>query len=113
MAGVDKLVKKMKNRPNGVRFGEIVKVLEHHGYIMVRVSGSHHHFRNENGDVITIPKSESCKGGLCKRCSSENRELKSRSLIIYLHVSPADGHGSQRPKLLHVATVYVGDPRNE
>ncbi|WP_425623042.1 type II toxin-antitoxin system HicA family toxin [Brevibacillus borstelensis] len=56
MAGVEKLIEKMKNRPNGIRFSEIAKVLEYHGYIMVRVVGSHHHFRNKNGDVITIPK---------------------------------------------------------
>jgi predicted RNA binding protein YcfA (HicA-like mRNA interferase family) len=56
MARVEKLIEKMRNRPNGIRFNEIVKVLESNGYIMVRVSGSHHHFRNEYGDVITIPK---------------------------------------------------------
>lgn len=56
MAGVEKIIEKMKNRPNGIKFSEIVKVLEYHGYIMVRVRGSHHHFRNKDGDVITIPK---------------------------------------------------------
>ena len=61
MAGADKLIEKMRNRPNGIRFSEIAKVLEHHGYIMVRVSGSHHHFRNENGDVITIPNQSPVK----------------------------------------------------
>lgn len=61
MAGADKLIEKMRNRPNGIRFSEIAKVLEYHGYIMVRVSGSHHHFRNENGDVITIPNQSPVK----------------------------------------------------
>jgi predicted RNA binding protein YcfA (HicA-like mRNA interferase family) len=55
MAGVEKIIEKMIHRPNGVRFREISKVLEHHGYIEVRVSGSHHHFRNREGDLITIP----------------------------------------------------------
>jgi predicted RNA binding protein YcfA (HicA-like mRNA interferase family) len=55
MAGVEKIIEKMIHRPNGVRFREIAKVLEHHGYIEVRVSGSHHHFRNREGDLITIP----------------------------------------------------------
>ncbi|MCI1856682.1 MAG: type II toxin-antitoxin system HicA family toxin [Sporolactobacillus sp.] len=55
MAGVDKIIQKMQNRPNGIRFGELVKVLKHYGYEEVRVNGSHHHFRNKQGDLITIP----------------------------------------------------------
>jgi hypothetical protein len=46
---VEKIVEKMIHRPNGVRFREIANVLEHHGYIEVRVSGSHHHFRPLKG----------------------------------------------------------------
>ncbi|MEV2353615.1 type II toxin-antitoxin system HicA family toxin [Paenibacillus larvae] len=56
MARIDKIVQKMKNRPNGITFEEIVKVLNHNGYILVRVNGSHHHFRHKAGDLITIPK---------------------------------------------------------
>jgi predicted RNA binding protein YcfA (HicA-like mRNA interferase family) len=56
MAGVEKLIKKMRNRPNGISFDEIAKVLEESGYILVRVRGSHCHFRNQKGDLITIPK---------------------------------------------------------
>jgi predicted RNA binding protein YcfA (HicA-like mRNA interferase family) len=52
---IEKIVEKMIHRPNGVRFREIANVLEHHGYIEVRESGSHHHFRNRKGDLITIP----------------------------------------------------------
>jgi predicted RNA binding protein YcfA (HicA-like mRNA interferase family) len=55
MAKVDKLIEKMKARPNGIRFAEIAKVLQYHGYIEVRVDGSHHQFRHkETGDVQTI-----------------------------------------------------------
>ncbi|NMM52138.1 type II toxin-antitoxin system HicA family toxin [Paenibacillus aquistagni] len=56
MARIDKLIQKMKNRPNGITFEEIAKVLNYNGYILVRVNGSHHHFRNKSGDLITIPK---------------------------------------------------------
>lgn len=56
MAGVEKLIQKMKDRPNGIRFAEIVKVLRAFGYEVVRIRGSHHQFRNAEGDVITIPK---------------------------------------------------------
>lgn len=61
MASINKLIEKMKNRPNGIRFQEIEKVLEHFGYIRVRVKGSHHHFRNQDGDVITIPQHDPVK----------------------------------------------------
>jgi len=54
MARVEKLIEKMRNRPNGIRFAEITKVLEHYGYREVRVDGSHHQYRNEKGDVITV-----------------------------------------------------------
>ncbi|GAA4828192.1 type II toxin-antitoxin system HicA family toxin [Paenibacillus vulneris] len=54
MAGVEKLIEKMRNRPNGIRFSEITKVLKHSGYREVRVEGSHHQYRNEKGDVITV-----------------------------------------------------------
>lgn len=62
MARVDKLIEKMRNRPNGIRFDEVEKVLRHHGYILVRSKGtSHYHFRNDAGNVITIPKENPVK----------------------------------------------------
>ncbi|MGG3840780.1 type II toxin-antitoxin system HicA family toxin [Paenibacillus thiaminolyticus] len=56
MARIEKLLQKMKNRPNGITLGEIEKVLRHYGYILVRVKGSHHHYRSQAGELITIPK---------------------------------------------------------
>lgn len=61
MPGIVKLIEKMKNRPNGMRFNEVMKVLEHFGYIGVRVKGSHHHFRNKEGDLITIKRTDPVK----------------------------------------------------
>lgn len=61
MARVDKLIQKMKNRPNGIRLDEIITVLNHYGYILVRTKGSHHHFRNRQGDVIPIPRQNPLK----------------------------------------------------
>ena len=55
VASVKKIVEKMKNQPNGIRFDEGAKVLEHHGYVQVRSKGSHRQFRHENGDLTTIP----------------------------------------------------------
>lgn len=54
MSRVEKLVEKMKNQPHNIRYQEIVKVLEFHGYQLVRTNGSHRHFRNSNGSLITL-----------------------------------------------------------
>lgn len=47
MAGIDKIVEKMKSQPRGIRYEEAAKVLEYHGYNHVRTKGSHHQFRNK------------------------------------------------------------------
>lgn len=44
----------MKTQPRGIRYEEAVKVLNYFGYILVRTRGSHRHFRNDSGDLITI-----------------------------------------------------------
>ena len=54
MTAKDKLLEKMKERPHGIRFDEAKRVLENMGYTLVRSKGSHRHFRNAQGDVITI-----------------------------------------------------------
>ena len=56
MAGIDKIVAKMKSQPNGIGFEEASKVLEYYGYRLVRQNGSHCHFRHSCGVVITIVK---------------------------------------------------------
>lgn len=54
MAGIQKIIKKMKNQPNGIRDAEAQKVLEYYGYRLDRQKGSHKQYINQNGDVITI-----------------------------------------------------------
>ncbi|TCJ01589.1 MULTISPECIES: type II toxin-antitoxin system HicA family toxin [Cytobacillus] len=56
MAKIEKIIEKMKNQPKGISFKEVKKVLEHLGYIEVRIRGSHHQFRNEQGLVTTVKK---------------------------------------------------------
>ncbi|MDR1664263.1 MAG: type II toxin-antitoxin system HicA family toxin [Clostridiales bacterium] len=46
----------MQYQPNGVSYEEGAKVLNHYGYDFVRQKGSHCHFRNESGELITIVK---------------------------------------------------------
>ena len=55
MPNIDKIIQKMKLRPNGIRFDELEKVLEYNGYHMKKTKGtSHRNFINIKGDVITI-----------------------------------------------------------
>lgn len=45
----------MKQRPNGIRFAEVQRVLEAYGYEMKKFGPtSHRQFINPHGDVITI-----------------------------------------------------------
>lgn len=63
MPDIQKLIQKMKRQPNGIRFEEIVRVLEYNGYIMKKMKAgtSHRNFINQNGDVITIKKDNPLK----------------------------------------------------
>ena len=61
MASIEKLIKKMKAQPNGIRFNEAQRVLEAKGYRFDRQKSSHCHFINENGDVISIVKDNTIK----------------------------------------------------
>jgi len=54
MANVEKLIRKMINQPNGISPQEAGKVLNAKGYRFARQNGSHCHYVNESGDVITI-----------------------------------------------------------
>ena len=61
MASIEKLIQKMKDQPNGIRYQEAHRVLEYKGYRFDRQRGSHCHFVNETGDVISIVKSDTIK----------------------------------------------------
>ncbi len=61
MAGVDKIIEKMKRQPNGINMSEADKVLTASGYRFERQKGSHCHYINTNGDVITIKKDNPLK----------------------------------------------------
>ena len=54
MPTVAKIIQKMKQQPNGVRVEEAEKVLKHYGYSLARRKGSHRHYLNRTGDVITL-----------------------------------------------------------
>lgn len=61
MPPVEKIIKKMQQQPNGIRFSEAVKVLEFYGYRLDRQKGSHAQFINARGDVITVKEDNPLK----------------------------------------------------
>lgn len=61
MASVKKIIEKMKNAPNTIRPEEAGKVLLAYGYEFGRQKGSHKHYINAKGDVITIKQESPLK----------------------------------------------------
>ncbi|MBX3361228.1 MAG: type II toxin-antitoxin system HicA family toxin [Phycisphaeraceae bacterium] len=41
--------------PSDVQFRDLRRLLEHHGWELTRVKGSHHHFRGKGRQPISIP----------------------------------------------------------
>lgn len=67
MARVEKIIEKMKNQPNGIRFSELAKVLKYHGYIEDGGKGSHRVFRKEGEEPISIPERNPVKSVYVKK----------------------------------------------
>ena len=63
MSSWDKLLERILNLSNDLRFDEMRKVLEAYGYTMKqpRGGGSHHTFRKQGCAPITIPRHEPIK----------------------------------------------------
>lgn len=63
MSKWDKLLARIKNLSNDIRFAELKKVLESYGYAMnyPRGGSSHYTFRKKGCNPITIPKHEPIK----------------------------------------------------
>jgi predicted RNA binding protein YcfA (HicA-like mRNA interferase family) len=54
VASVEKIIEKMKNQPHGIRLPEAEKVLAAYGYSFNRQKGSHRHYINSEGELITL-----------------------------------------------------------
>lgn len=62
MTGYEKLMRKMSESPHGIRYEELLKVLNENRFEFVRQKGSHTVFRNNvTGDTIVIPKKSPVK----------------------------------------------------
>lgn len=64
MGNLDKIVKRFLSNPPDVRFSDVCLLLEANGFEEKRQSGSHHIFRNDDGEKITVP---TVKGRKVKR----------------------------------------------
>ena len=54
MPTIEKIIRKMKEQPHGIRITEAERVLKHYGYVFNRQKGSHRQYINDAGDVITL-----------------------------------------------------------
>jgi len=74
----EKLFERIKNNPNGVRFSELKQLLISENFVLDRVSGSHHIFRN-NDVVFVIPMHKNqVKSIYVKRVVEIIEELRSK-----------------------------------
>ena len=56
MSRHDKLLTKIRNNPNAVRFEDLAKLLEWHGFELRRIKGSHHVFRRGQEPPIVVSR---------------------------------------------------------
>jgi predicted RNA binding protein YcfA (HicA-like mRNA interferase family) len=41
--------------PSDVRFAELLRLVERHGWVLVRINGSHHIFKLPDGRIYVVP----------------------------------------------------------
>ncbi len=77
MSDIDKIILKMKRQPNGVRFSELCKVLEHSGYKMKsKKRNIAQKFYKSNWGCDYNKRGKSFEGSVCKRCIKKNRGIE-------------------------------------
>ena len=55
MTRKQKRLQKIRNNPKGVSFADLQKVLEDYGFMLARITGSHHIFKTTiKGETVTI-----------------------------------------------------------
>ncbi|MBE9116408.1 type II toxin-antitoxin system HicA family toxin [Lusitaniella coriacea LEGE 07157] len=75
----EKLRKRLKNTPNNVTFAEIRKLLEQEGFVLDRVTGSHHIFTKDEITFVVPVHNKKVKTIYVKRAielieQSESKE---------------------------------------
>lgn len=54
MSTIEKLIIKMQQQPHGIRLAEADRVLEEYGYKFHWQRGSHRHYINGRGEVVSL-----------------------------------------------------------
>ena len=55
MSNIDKLISKLENNPNNASFDDLKRILEHFGWELRSMRGSHHKFCKEGFKPIILP----------------------------------------------------------
>jgi len=55
MSKRDKLRRKLRNSPKGVKFSEVETLLQRFEFTLIRIAGSHHIFRHNGNTKLVIP----------------------------------------------------------
>ncbi len=68
----------MSNKQPVVSGKDLVKLLESHGFEVVRINGSHHRMKHIDGRVTTVPvhKNEDLPKGLLRKIVREDLKIK-------------------------------------
>lgn len=78
MAKKEKLFEKIKNNPKNVRFSELKQLLVDENFILERISGSHHVFRNKDIIFVIPMHKNQVKTVYVKRVIELIEELRSK-----------------------------------
>ncbi len=84
----NKLLKRIHNLSNDLRFAELKKILESYGYVIKNPGGgsSHYTFRKNGKPPITIPKHESIKKAYIGLVKKLLRMKKMKSIDYYMNL---------------------------
>jgi len=79
----------MSNKQVVISGKELIKLLEKLGFVVVRINGSHHRLRHEDGRVTTVPvhKNEDLPKGLVRKIVKEDLKLSFEDFILIIDKS--------------------------
>ena len=66
---------------------KLIKVLERLGFKIVRINGSHHRLKHEDGRVTTIPvhKNEDLPKGLLRKIVKEDLQMSFEEFVVVVN----------------------------
>ena len=79
----------MSNKQVVVTGKELIRILEKAGFKLMRINGSHHRLKHEDGRVTTIPvhKNEDLPKGLIRKIIREDLQMTFEDFILMIDKS--------------------------